>query len=90
MNSREMGEEGDDVMLGDALDLVDAGHVELHEVGLVPDGLGALLGDHAEFRQRVAGIGLDLEPDAKARLRLPDGRHLGSGIAGDHSASGKA
>ena len=80
----EMGQEGDDVMLGHALDLVDARDVEGDEIGLVPDRLGALLGDDADLGERVAGIGLDLEPDAKARLRLPDLRHLGAGIAGDH------
>jgi hypothetical protein len=29
-------------------------------------------------------VGLDLEPDLEARLRLPDGDHFGTGIAGDH------
>jgi hypothetical protein len=37
-------------------------------------------------------MGLDLEPDLEPRLRLPDGNHFGTGIAGDHrrlSNSGK-
>jgi hypothetical protein len=44
----------------------------------------ALLRDHAQFGQRVAGVRLDLEPDFEARLRLPDRNHFGAGIAGDH------
>ena len=80
----EMGQEGDDVVLGHALDLVDALDVEGDLPRLLPDGLGALLRDDAELGQRVAGMRLDLEPDAEARLRLPDGDHLGAGIAGDH------
>ncbi len=40
----EMGQEGDDVMLGDALDLVDAVHVEGDVAGLGPDVLRASLG----------------------------------------------
>ena len=80
----EMRQEGDDVVLGDFLDLVDARDVELHMSRLGPDRLGRGLGDDADFGQRVAGVGLDLEPDAKPRLRVPDGDHFGAGIAGDH------
>ena len=59
----EMGQKGDDVMLGHALDLVDAVDVEGDVSGLVPDVFRALLGDHADFGEGVAGVGLDLEPD---------------------------
>ena len=83
----EMGEEGDDVVLGHALDLVDARHVEGDVPGLLPDRLGAFLRDHADLGQRVAGMRLDLEPDAEPRLRLPDLDHRGAGIAGDHRAN---
>jgi hypothetical protein len=79
----QMGQEGDDVMLGHRLDLVDAGHVELHVLGF-PHGLRVLLRDHAEIGLRVAGMGLDLVPDAELGGGLPDGGHLGAGIAGDH------
>src|SRR5581483_5836979 len=34
---------------------------------------------------RVAGMGLDLEPDAEPVLRLPDARHFRARIAGDHA-----
>ena len=53
-------------------------------LGLGPDRLGGFLGDHAEFRQRVRRMRLDLEPDLEAGLRLPDGSHFRAGIAGDH------
>src|SRR5207237_1279660 len=59
----EMGEEGDDVVLGLALDLVDAGDVESGVLGLGPDRLGGVLRDHAELGQRVRRMRLDLEPD---------------------------
>src|SRR6185437_7423074 len=81
---RQVGQEGDDVMLGLALDLVDPGDVEGGVLGLGPDGLGGLLRDHAEFRQRVRGMRLDLEPDLEAGLRLPDRGHFRAGVAGDH------
>ncbi len=51
---------------------------------LGPDRLGRRFRNDADFGQRVAGVGLDLEPDAKPRLRVPDGDHFGAGIAGDH------
>ena len=80
---RKVGQEGDDVMLGHGLDLVDAGHVEGCVLGF-PDGGGILLRDHAKGGLRVAGMGLDLEPDAEFGLGRPEGDHFGAGIAGDH------
>ena len=80
----EMGEEGDDVVLDLALDLVDARDVEFGVLALCPDLLRRLLRDHAELGHGVGGVRLDLEPDAKPRLRRPDRRHLGPGVAGDH------
>src|ERR1700682_5311637 len=73
---RQMGQEGDDVVLGFALDLVDPGDVEGRILSLGPDGPGGLFRDHAEFRLRVRRMRLDLEPDLEARLRLPEGGHL--------------
>jgi len=80
----EVGEEGDDVMLGDGLDLIDAGDVELCRATLFPDGLCRFLRDHADLGERVASVGLDLEPDAELGFGRPDGDHFGPGVAGDH------
>ena len=80
----EMRQEGDDVVLGHALDLVDALDVECGGAAFFPDRLGRFLRDHAEFGQRVAGMRLDLEPDAEAGFRRPDGDHFRPRIAGDH------
>ncbi len=83
---RQMRQEGDDVVLGFALDFVDAGDIEARVPGLGPDRLGGLFRDHAKFGQRVRRMRLDLEPDLEARLRLPDGGHFRAGVAGDHGA----
>ena len=82
----QMGQEGDDVMLGLALDRIDPVDVELDILGL-PHGRSILARDHAHLRHRVAGMGLDLEPDAELGGGLPDLDHLGAGIAGDHGVS---
>ena len=87
----QMGQKGDDVVLGGALDLVDAGDVKgvvamlgLARIHHVPDVLGAFLGHHAQLGQLGGGMGFDLEPDGKARLGGPDGDHFGAGVARDH------
>ena len=81
----QMREKGDDVVLGLALDLVDAVDIEFGDLAFLPDLLRRFLRDHAELGHGVGGMGLDLEPDAKARLRRPDRSHLRTGIAGDHA-----
>jgi hypothetical protein len=81
----KVGQERNDVMLDLALDLVDAGDVEGGFPALGPDRLRGFLRDDAKLGQSVGGMGLDLEPDAKARLRFPDRGHLGAGIAGYHA-----
>ena len=50
----------------------------------LPDRPRRLARDDAEFRLGVAGVRLDLEPDAKPVLRRPDGRHLASAVAWNH------
>src|SRR5205823_8022143 len=79
-----MGREGDDVVLGLALDLVDPLDIEGDIFGLGPDRLRGFLRDDAEFRLRISRMRLDLKPDLEAGLGLPDGGHFRAGIAGDH------
>ncbi len=82
----QMGEERDHVVLHFALDRVDARHIECGATALFPDGARGLFRDHAQFGQRVGGMGLDLEPDAEFRFRRPDRRHFGPGVALDHGS----
>ncbi|MCY1313714.1 hypothetical protein D9M70_642620 [compost metagenome] len=79
-----MRQERDDVMLGDGFDLVDAVDVERGGAALFPDRLCSVFRDHADFGQRIAGMGLDLEPDAELGFRRPDGHHFRTGVARDH------
>ncbi len=79
-----VGEEGDDVVLGDPLDLVDPVGVPEHVLALFPDGLGGQLGNGPERGHGVGGMGLDLEHDAEFGLGRPDGGGFGAGITGDH------
>ena len=83
----EMGEEGDHVVLGHLLDLVDPRDVEPGLRPFLPDRLRRRFRDHADLGHRLGGVSLDLEPDAEARLGRPDGGHLGAGIARDHGAT---
>jgi hypothetical protein len=82
----DVGQEGDDVVLGLPLDLVDPIGIEDGVSALFPDGLRRQFWDHAQLGHGVRGVSLDLEHDAKARLRLPDRGGFGTGIAGDHWA----
>ena len=66
---RQMGQEGDDIMFGFALDLVNSVDVESRCSAFFPDGFCGFLRDHSQFGERVTGMGLDLEPDAEARFR---------------------
>ena len=72
---RQVGQEGDDVMLDLALDLVDPRHVEFGVAAFLPDLFRGLLRDHAQFGQGIGGVRLDLEPDAEFGLGRPDGHH---------------
>ena len=65
-NLGQMRQEGDDVMLGDRLDGVDAGDVEDRVAALFPDRRSSFLGHDADLGQRRGGVSLDLEPDAEA------------------------
>ncbi len=83
----EVGEERDDVMLDLALDLVDPRDVEHGVLALGPDRRRGLLRHDAERGEGIGRVGLDLEPDPEARLRVPDRGHLRPGVAGDHGAA---
>ena len=78
---RQIGEESQNVVAGDFFDFVDAGDFPF---ALFPDILGGRGGDNTQFRQSVAGMGFDFEPDAEAVVRCPDGGHFRAGITGDH------
>ncbi len=79
------GQESDDVVLGHRLDCIDRFDIDCR-LGLppVPQRLRGALRDHAEFAQFISRVSLDFEPDAVARLGLPDRGHRGAGVAGDH------
>ena len=79
----KVGQEGDDVVLHLALDLVDARRIDL-ALATLPDRLGGLLRHHAQLGQRVGGVRLNLEPDAESVLGRPDGGHGRTGIARNH------
>src|SRR3954469_266629 len=79
-----MRKECDDIMFDFALDLVDARDVEGRVARLFPDRVGRVLRDDAELGHRIRGVRLDLEPDAETRLGVPDGDHLGAGVARNH------
>jgi hypothetical protein len=83
-NLGQVGKEGDDVVLGFALDFIDAVDVE---GGLCPPFSQMVwrpLGDDAEFGKCIAGMGLDLEPDPELRFRRPDCDHFRAGVTRYH------
>ncbi len=80
----EMGEERDHIVLDLALDGIDARDVEFGVLALVPDRLGRGFGNDAELGHGVGRMRLDLEPDAVARLRVPDRGHFRPSVARDH------
>ena len=75
-------QERDDIVLDLGFDLVDAVDVEtpalLHR-------LGHGFRNQPELGHRLSRQRLDLEPDAKLGLRLPNASHVGSAVAGDHA-----
>lgn len=81
-----VGQEGDDVVARDFLDLVD---LCLLEVGVVANPLGLFFGntDLAELRLGLAGQDLNLLPNGVLILEGEDVSHLRAGIAIDHSGS---
>ncbi len=83
----DVGQEGDDVVLDGALDLVDAVGVEPGILALGPQGFGGFLRNDAQFGHFGGGVGLDLEPDPVLGVGVPDGGGILAGITGDHGGS---
>ena len=77
----DRGQEGDDVVLDDLLDLVDPGGVE---AGLVLDRLERRGRDLPQPGPGLADGDLDVEPAPVPVLVGPDGAHFGIGVAVDH------
>ena len=77
----EIGEKGDDVMLGLALNLIDAIDFPL---ATLPDGLGGILWNDPQLSLRITGMGFDFKPDTELVLRFPNVCHIGAAIAGNH------
>ena len=73
---REVREEGDHVVLGLALDLVDARDV-VRRRACARSPWRRSRGTTPASASASVAMRLDLEPDAEAVLRLPDGAHLG-------------
>ena len=82
---RQVGQKRDDVVLGLAFNLIDA--LDL-ESAAVPDRLCRFLWNDAEFRLCIAGMCLDLKPDAELVFGLPDGCHRGAGVSWNRHVSG--
>lgn len=81
-----VGQEGDDIVARDLLDLV---NLRLLKVGVVANPLGLFFGntDLAELRLSLAGQDLNLLPNGILVLEGEDMSHLRAGIAIDHSGS---
>src|SRR3546814_20415802 len=76
-----VGQESDDVVLDLRLYGVDA--LDLKRAFL-PDRRSSFLRHHAQFGKSISGMRLDFEPDTKFGFWLPEGNHIGTGIARDH------
>ena len=77
----DVGQKGDDVVVGRQLDLGHAGDVEGGPRFDLGDGL---VGDLAEPVPGAHGGELDLQPGLELGLVGPDGAHLGQRVSIDH------
>src|SRR4029079_15710013 len=84
----EMSHIADTFCLTLALYCIDASHIELSVAAFFPDCPGSAFRNDAELRHGVGGVRLDLEPDAKSRCRLPDGRHFRPAVTRNHRSIG--
>ena len=80
----QMGQKGDDVVLGLAFDRLDAGDVENGAMALFPNRFGRLFRYDAKLGHRRHCVRLDLEPDAEFGFRRPDGGHFRARITRNH------
>ena len=87
---REVGEEGDHVVPGLALDRIDLHGIDQRVRVLVDRAIERFRRRRRRLAERdlsVERMALDLQPDREAGLRCPDGNHLRPGIARDHGVS---
>ncbi len=89
-NFGEMRQKRDDIVLDLALDRVDAGSVKRRLLSFFPNYFSSRFRDQPKLCHGVGGVSLDLEPDAEAGCRRPDGGHVRPGVARDHAASPRA
>ena len=75
------GGKGDDVVLGDLLDFLDAFDVE---PAALPDVARRVRGDDAGARHRVGRSRFDLQPGFVFPVVAPDATHFRTGVASDH------
>ena len=66
-NIGQMGQKGDDIVFGHRFDPVNLGQIKRHIAGF-PHRIGIGARDHPQIGHRVAGVGLDLEPDTEFGL----------------------
>jgi hypothetical protein len=84
-----MGEEGDHIVAGDLLDLVDPSRVGQSLAVLfrgLPQSRDRVGGYRAQLRHGLRGRELDLQPDRELLLGREEPRHLRAGVAWDHSS----
>jgi hypothetical protein len=77
----QVRQEGDHVVAGGGLDLVDAGGLD---PGPPLDPAERVLGDQAALAVHLAHRQLDLQPGLVLGVLGPDPRHLGTRVAGNH------
>src|SRR5579885_1632478 len=86
----EPGEKSDHVVAGFSLDGFDPLEIRRSDrsnprLPARADGLRRFLGNSAEHGHRLRGQRFDFKPDPEPILGGPDGGHLWSTVAGDHS-----
>jgi hypothetical protein len=83
----DVGQKGDDVMVGGFFDLFDASGVEAR---ISFDTFDRVIWYFTELREGFAGENLELEPLLELALLGPDAAHLGEGVTFDHRRATRA